>query len=79
MTGAPAQRLGLTHKGLLRYGMDADVTVFNPNTVQDTATYADPHQFATGIRHVLVNGTPVVKDAQHTGARPGKVLRRQDR
>ena len=79
MTGAPAQRLGLTHKGLLRYGMDADVTVFNPDTVQDTATYADPHQYAAGIRHVLVNGTPVVKDAQHTGARPGKVLRRQDR
>jgi N-acyl-D-amino-acid deacylase len=79
MTGAPAQRLGLKRKGLLRYGMDADVTVFDPLTVHDAATYADPHQYATGIRHVLVNGTPVVQNGDHTGARPGQVLRRQDR
>lgn len=79
MTGAAAQRLGLTRKGLLRYGMDADVTVFDPETVHDAATYADPHQYAVGIRHVVVNGTPVVKDSAHTGARPGRVLKRQDR
>jgi N-acyl-D-amino-acid deacylase len=79
MSGAAAHRLGLTRKGLLRYGMDADVAVFDPDTVHDTATYADPHQYAAGIRHVLVNGTPVVKNGDHTTARPGRVLKRQHR
>ena len=79
MTGAPAQRLRLSRKGLIRYGMDADLTVFNPDTVQDTATYANPHQYAAGVPHVVVNGTPVVKDGSHTGARPGRVMKRQER
>jgi N-acyl-D-amino-acid deacylase len=79
MTGAPAARLGLRHKGLLRWGMDADLVVFDPATVHDTATYAEPHQYAAGIRHVLVNGTPTVRDAAHTGARAGRVLRRRER
>ncbi|HET7769363.1 MAG TPA: amidohydrolase family protein, partial [Chloroflexota bacterium] len=79
MSGAPAQRLGLSRKGLIRYGMDADLTVFHPDTVQDTATYANPHQYAAGIPHVIVNGIPVVQDGEHTGARPGRVLKRQGR
>lgn len=79
MTGAPAARLGLRHKGLLRWGMDADCVVFDPATIHDTATYAEPHQYAAGVRHVLVNGTATIRDAQHTGARAGRVLRRQER
>jgi N-acyl-D-aspartate/D-glutamate deacylase len=79
MTGATAHRLGLGRKGLIRYGMDADLAVFDPQTVKDTATYADPHQYAAGIPHVVVNGTLVVKDGEHTGARPGRVLKRQER
>jgi len=79
MTSAAARRLGLRRKGLLRFGMDADVVVFDPATVRDAATYADPHQYAEGIRHVVVNGAVTVQNADHTGARAGRVLRRQDR
>ncbi|HEV2123670.1 MAG TPA: D-aminoacylase [Chloroflexota bacterium] len=75
MTGAPAARLGLEPKGMLRWGMDADVVVFDPNTVRDTATFAEPHQYAAGIHHVLVNGEITVRDGEHTGARAGRVLR----
>jgi N-acyl-D-amino-acid deacylase len=79
MSGAPAARLGLRRKGLVRWGMDADLVVFDPATVRDTATYAEPHRYAEGIRHVLVNGAPTVRDGAHTGARAGRVLRRQER
>ncbi|CAA9210367.1 MAG: N-acyl-D-amino-acid deacylase [uncultured Chloroflexi bacterium] len=79
MSGAPAQRLGLRRKGLLRYGMDADVAVFDPTTVIDAATYALPHRYAEGFRCVVVNGHVTVRDGEHTGARAGSVLRRQDR
>lgn len=76
MTSAAAERLRLTRKGLVRYGMDADLTVFDPQTVRDAATYSDPHQYAEGIRHVVVNGAATIQDSQHTGARAGQVLRR---
>jgi N-acyl-D-amino-acid deacylase len=76
MTGGPAGVLRLTDRGLLREGYRADVTVFDPATVIDRATYADPHQYPAGISTVLVNGVVVVDAGQHTGARPGKVLRR---
>jgi N-acyl-D-amino-acid deacylase len=76
MTGAPAARLGLRSKGLLRWGMDADIVVFDPATVRDTATYADPHQYPEGIRYVVVNGVLTVRDGRHTGARAGRVLAR---
>jgi N-acyl-D-amino-acid deacylase len=72
----PAENLGLDRRGLLRPGYFADVVVFDPRTIQDHATYAQPHQFATGMAHVLVNGTPVLKDGEHTGAQPGRSLRR---
>jgi N-acyl-D-amino-acid deacylase len=79
MTGAPAARLGLRHKGLLRWGMDADVAVFDPAMVRDAATYAEPHRYAEGFRYVVVNGALTVRDGKHTGARAGRVLRRQER
>ena len=77
MTGATARALKLRDRGLLRDGYGADVTIFDPADFRDRATYADPHQYPTGRRTtVIVNGTVVVEDATHTGALPGKVLRR---
>ena len=77
MTGATAQALKLRDRGLLREGYRADVTIFDPADFKDRATYSDPHQYPTGRRTtVIVNGTIVVEDATHTGALPGKVLRR---
>ena len=77
MTGATARALKLKDRGLLREGFCADVVIFDPNDFADRATYADPHQFPSGARtSVIVNGTLVVDNAAHTGALPGKVLRR---
>jgi N-acyl-D-aspartate/D-glutamate deacylase len=77
MTGATARALKLRDRGLLREGYRADVTIFDPDDFRDRATYADPHQYPSGPRTtVLVNGTVVVDNAAHTGALPGKVLRR---
>ena len=77
MTGATARALRLADRGLLREGFAADVAIFDPADFRDRATYADPHQYPSGARTtVLVNGTVVVDDATHTGALPGKVLRR---
>ena len=77
MTGATAQALRLRDRGLLEPGYRADVTLFDPDDFSDRATYADPHQYPSGTRTtVIVNGTVVVQDAQHTGATPGRVLRR---
>ncbi len=74
MTALPAARLRLADRGLLRPGMKADIAVFDPGTVADTATFAAPHQYAVGVSLVLVNGAVVVEDARITGARPGRVL-----
>jgi N-acyl-D-amino-acid deacylase len=71
----PATNLKLRRRGTLAPGFFADVVVFDPNTITDHATYALPHQYATGMVHVFVNGTQVVKDGQHTGATPGRVVR----
>ena len=77
MTGASARALKLKDRGLLRQGFRADVTIFDPADFRDRATYAQPHQFPTGNRTtVLVNGTIVVENSEHTGALPGAVLRR---
>ena len=76
MTGQPAARLGLKERGLLRRGQAADVVVFDPAAVQDEATFVKPHRYASGIEHVLVNGVPVIRGGDHTGALPGRVLRR---
>ena len=76
MTSYPAQRLGITDRGLLRTGMKADLVVFDLQTIRAPTTRQDPKQFPVGIDHVFVNGTPVVDQGQHTGALPGRALRR---
>jgi N-acyl-D-amino-acid deacylase len=75
MTSFPAATLGLRRRGSLTTGYLADVVVFDPATVEDRATFAEPHQYATGVRHVFVNGTRVLADGEHTGALPGRVVR----
>ncbi|HJZ79944.1 MAG TPA: D-aminoacylase [Pyrinomonadaceae bacterium] len=74
LSGLPATNLGLDHRGFLREGMFADVVVFDPQTIADRATFENPHQLAVGVRHVFVNGIQVLKDGEHTGAKPGKAL-----
>jgi N-acyl-D-amino-acid deacylase len=75
MTGAPAARVGLRERGLLRQGMFADITVFDPAKVIDRATFEAPNQYPTGIEYVLVNGKVSVDKAQRTPALGGRVLR----
>ncbi len=74
MTALPAQITGLTDRGLLRPGMAADITIFDPKTVADRATFENPLQYPVGIPYVIVNGTVVIDHGEHTGAKPGKVL-----
>ena len=76
MTSFPAQRLGLQDRGVLRDGMAADVTVFDPRSVKAPATRTNPKQFPIGIEYVIVNGEVVVDQGQHTGALPGRAIRR---
>jgi N-acyl-D-amino-acid deacylase len=75
MTGLPAARMGLEDRGVLKRGLAADVTVFDPETVEQTGDFLDPAQYPTGVDHVLVDGSFVVRDGEHTGARPGSVVR----
>ncbi|WP_255168916.1 N-acyl-D-amino-acid deacylase family protein [Natrononativus amylolyticus] len=75
MTGQPAARLGLSDRGLLKEGAFADLTVFDPETVAQGGTFVEPDVYAEGIDHVLVNGEFVVRDGEHTGARPGVAIR----
>ena len=75
MTSLAAQRVGLDERGVLKRGMYADITIFDPATVADRATFERPHQLAAGVHHVIVNGTPVVEGGTPTGARPGRALR----
>ena len=75
MTGAPAQRLGLADRGVIRNGAKADLVLFNPQQVDTPATFDDPTQYPVGIDYVLVNGTPVIDGGRHTGALPGRALR----
>jgi len=74
LSGLPATNLGLDHRGFLKEGMFADVVVFDPTTIADRATYEKPHQYAVGMKHVFVNGVQVLKDGEHTGAKPGRAL-----
>src|SRR6266542_2699238 len=74
LSGLPATNLGLDHRGFLKEGMFADVVVFDPATIADRATFEKPHQYAVGVKHVFVNGVQVLKDGEHTGAKPGRAL-----
>ena len=76
MTSMPAEQLKLRDRGRVALGMKADLVIFNGAKVQDTATFEKPHQYPDGIKHVLVNGKLVVENGKHTGARPGRVLRK---
>ncbi|MDH3339380.1 MAG: amidohydrolase family protein, partial [Gammaproteobacteria bacterium] len=75
MTRMPADRINLPDRGRIDVGAMADIAVFDPDTIIDRATFADPHQYAEGVHHVFVNGQAVLLDKEMTGARPGRVLR----
>jgi len=75
MTSATARRLSIADRGLLQAGLFADLVVFDAAAVADRATYEQPHQLPSGIKWVIVNGTVVMKDGAHTGAKPGRALR----
>jgi len=75
ITALPAATLRLDRRGALQPGYFADVVVFDPDKIEDHATFANPHQYATGIAHVFVNGEQVLKDGEHTGATPGRAIR----
>ena len=74
LSGLPATNLGLDHRGFLKEGMFADVVVFDPATMADRATFDKPHQYAIGMKHVFVNGVQVIKEGEHTDAKPGRAL-----
>jgi N-acyl-D-amino-acid deacylase len=74
LSGLPATNLGLDRRGFLKEGYFADVVVFDPATISDRATYEDPQQYAVGVRQVFVNGVQVIRDGEHTGAKPGRAL-----
>jgi len=75
LTGFPAESLKLDRRGLLKQGYFADVVVFDPAKIQDHATFDKPHQYSTGVVHVFVNGAQVLRNGEHTGAKPGRVVR----
>lgn len=74
LSGLPAANLRLADRGRLKESYFADVVVFDPATIADHATFAEPHQYATGVKHVFVNGRQVVRDGEHTGAKPGRAV-----
>jgi len=75
LTSLPAENLKIARRGWLRPGYAADLAIFDPALVQDHATFAQPHQYSTGMAHVFVNGTQVLKDGEHTGAKPGQFVK----
>jgi N-acyl-D-amino-acid deacylase len=77
LSALPADNLGLKDRGRIAAGQVADIVIFDPAKVRDHATFEKPHQYATGMVHVLVNGVPVLANGEHTGATPGKFVRRQ--
>ena len=78
MTGVAARALGLRDRGVLRAGAWADVVVFDPARIADRSTYEEPHRYAAGVSTVVVNGQVVVDGGDHTGALPGRVIRRRN-
>ena len=77
MTALPAAAFGIQDRGILREGLAADITIFDPDKIIDKATYENPHQYPEGISYVIVNGEVVVEKGKHTGKRSGRVLRRK--
>src|SRR5262249_15175845 len=77
MTSATARRLGCWDRGIIRPGLMADLVIFDPDTLRDTATYENPRSYPQGVHYVAVNGTLVVEDGQTTSAKPGRALRRK--
>lgn len=75
MSSAVAERLFIRDRGLLRKGYYADISVFDQKTIGDRATFENPHQLSVGVRHVFVNGTAVIENGEHTGAKPGRIVR----
>ena len=75
LSGLSADKLKIKDRGYLKKGNFADVVIFDPETIQDHATFSNPHQLATGVHHVFVNGMQVLKDGEHTGKTPGRVVR----
>jgi len=75
LTALSAEKLRIENRGKLAPGYFADIVIFDPATIQDHATFAEPHQYATGMQHVFVNGVQVLKNGEHTGARPGRFVR----
>ncbi len=75
LAALPAQNMRIDRRGELKQGFFADVVVFDPDTIRDNATFVEPHQYATGMVHVFVNGEQVLRDGEHTGAKPGRVVR----
>jgi N-acyl-D-amino-acid deacylase len=75
LSSLPASNLGLKDRGALKPGFHADLAIFDPATIRDNATFANPRQYATGMRHVFVNGVQVLSDGEHTGATPGRFVR----
>jgi N-acyl-D-amino-acid deacylase len=75
LTALPAHNLRIEDRGRLREGCFADIVVFDPAAMKVHATFAEPHQYATGVAHVFVNGVPVIENGEHTGATPGRFVR----
>jgi N-acyl-D-amino-acid deacylase len=75
LAALPSLTLRIDRRGQLKKGFFADVVVFDPETIQDYATFVEPHQYSTGMLHVFVNGEQVIKNGEHTGATPGRVVR----
>lgn len=75
ITSFSAENLSIEDRGALKEGFFADIAIFDPDTIQDHATFAEPHQYSTGVHHVLVNGELVLKDGEHTGATPGRFVK----
>ena len=75
LTSFPAENLKIQDRGTLKQGYFADIVIFDPATIKDHATFAEPHQYATGMSYVVVNGVPVLVNGEHTGATPGRFVK----
>ena len=79
ITSTPAKKFRLTDRGILKVGAYADITIFNPETITDRGDTLHPRVYPKGIEYVFVNGEQVIKNGKHTGATPGKILRRENK